>query len=159
VTAMPGMVMSIDHKSFADGKGKSFHRLYAPASGHTTQREGRSCKSCHNDPLAIGYGRGELIFKVSGNSGSWIFEPRFALNPNDNLPEDAWTGFLQEPKPPFATRDWLRPFTVAEQKRILQVGSCLSCHDEKSKVMDRALEKYEQTLAGRSKKCALEKSR
>jgi multisubunit Na+/H+ antiporter MnhB subunit len=159
VTAMPGMVMSIDHKSFADGKGKSFHRLYAPASGHTTQREGRSCKSCHNDPLAIGYGRGELIFKVSGNSGSWIFEPRFALNPNDNLPEDAWTGFLQEPKPPFATRDWLRPFTVAEQKRILQVGSCLSCHDEKSKVMDRALDNYEQTLARRSKMCALEKSR
>ena len=157
VTAMPGMVMTIDHESFGKGKGKSFHRLYAPASGHTTQRIGRSCKSCHNDPLAIGFGRGELIYKVSGNTGSWTFEPRFALNSNDNLPEDAWTGFLQEARPPFATRNWLRPFTISEQKRILEVGNCLNCHDEKSKVMDQALENYEQTLGRRSKKCVLAK--
>jgi multisubunit Na+/H+ antiporter MnhB subunit len=157
VTAMPGMVMSIDKESFEKGKGKSFHRLYAPTSGHTTQREGRSCKSCHNDPLAIGFGRGKLIYSVAGNTGSWTFEPRLALNPNDNLPEDAWTGFLKEAQPPFATRDWLRPFNVSEQKRILEVGVCLNCHDEKSKVMDQALENYEQTLVGRSKKCVLEK--
>lgn len=153
VTAMPGMVMSIDTESFEKGKGKSFHRLYAPTSGHTTQREGRSCKSCHNDPLALGFGRGELIYSVTGNTGGWKFEPRFALNPNDNLPEDAWTGFLQEAKPSFATRDWLRPFTVEEQKRVLQVGACLNCHDEKSKVMENALENWEKTLTGRSKKC------
>jgi len=156
VTAMPGMVMSIDHESFEKGKGKSFHRLYAPTSGHTTQREGRSCKSCHNDPLAIGFGRGELIYNVAGNSGNWTFEPRFVLNPNDNLPEDAWTGFLKEAQAPFATRDWLRPFNVSEQKRVLEVGTCLTCHDEKSKVMDQALENYEQTLERRSKKCVLE---
>jgi len=155
ITAMPGMVMSIDKGYFERGKGKSFHRLYAPTSGHTTQREGRSCKSCHNDPLAIGFGSGALIYKVSGNTGNWTFEPRFALNPNDNLPEDAWAGFLKESQPPFATRDWLRPFTVVEQKRILAVCGCLSCHDEKSKVMDWALENFEQTLAGRSKKCVL----
>lgn len=153
VTAMPGMVMSIDHESFAKGKGKSFHRLYAPTSGHTTQREGRSCKSCHNDPMAIGFGRGELIYTVAGNTGSWAFEPRFALNANDNLPEDAWTGFLKEAQTPNSTRSNLRPFSVAEQKRILEVGSCLNCHDEKSKVMDQALEGFEKTLARRSKKC------
>jgi quinol-cytochrome oxidoreductase complex cytochrome b subunit len=153
VTAMPGMVMSIDKESFEKGKGKCFHRLYAPTSGHTTQRGSRSCKSCHNNPLAIGFGRGELLFRISGTGGSWTFEPRFALNPNDHLPEDAWTGFLQEPKPPFATRDWLRPFSVAEQKRILEVGSCLTCHDEKSKVMDQALGDFEKTLARRCRKC------
>ncbi|HAH23377.1 MAG TPA: hypothetical protein DCL77_06425 [Prolixibacteraceae bacterium] len=156
VTAMPGMVLSIDLETFAKGKGKSFHRLYAPASGHTTQREGRSCKSCHNDPLAIGFGRGELVYKVAGNTGSWTFEPRFALNPNDHLPEDAWTGFLKEAQAPYATRTSLRPFSVAEQKHILEVGSCLSCHDEKSKVMDQALENYPQTLARRSVKCILQ---
>jgi hypothetical protein len=105
----------------------------------------------------MGFGRGELIYSVVGNKGSWTFEPRFALNPNDNLPEDAWTGFQKEAQTPFATRDWLRPLNVSEQKRILEVGSCLSCHDEKSKVMDQALENFEQTLAGRSKKCVLEK--
>ena len=73
VTAMPGMVLSIDQESFARGKGKSFHRLYAPASGHTTQRKGRSCISCHNNPLAIGYGRGVLTYQVSGKTGQWEF--------------------------------------------------------------------------------------
>lgn len=155
VTAMPGMVMTIDQESFAKGKGKSFHRLYAPTSGHTTQREGRSCHSCHNDPLAIGFGRGELIYQVTKNTGNWRFESRFELNPNDHLPEDAWIGFMKEAKPPYSTRTALRPFTVVEQKRILQVGSCLTCHDEKSKVMDQALENYPKTLGSRSVKCVL----
>ncbi|MFY9153533.1 MAG: DUF4405 domain-containing protein [Prolixibacteraceae bacterium] len=155
VTAMPGMVMTIDQQAFGSGKGKSFHRLYAPASGHTTQREGRNCKSCHNNPLAIGFGRGELKYQISGNSGKWIFESRFALNENDGLPEDAWTGFLEEAKSPHSTRTGLRPFTVAEQKRILEVGSCLTCHDEKSKVMDQALDDFEQTFARRNRKCVL----
>jgi multisubunit Na+/H+ antiporter MnhB subunit len=155
ITAMPGMVMSIDKESFEKGKGKSFHRLYAPTSGHTTQRVGRNCKSCHNDPLAIGFGRGELIYNVAGNIANWTFEPRFAMNPNDNLPEDAWTGFLKEAPAPNSTRSNLRPFSVAEQKRILEVGACLNCHEEKSKVMDQALENYEQTLARRCEKCVL----
>jgi hypothetical protein len=155
VTATPGMILSINQEPFE--KGKSFHRLYAPTSGHTTKRQGRSCKSCHNDPLAYGFGRGELIYRVAGNAGNWTFVPRFALNVNDNLPEDAWTGFLPEAKSPFATRDWLRPFNVAEQRRILLVGTCLNCHDEKTKVMNRALENFEQTLAKRSEKCVLAK--
>ena len=155
VTVLLGMVMSIDKESFERGKGKSFHRLYAPTSGHSTQREGRNCKSCHNNPLALGFGRGELLFRVLENAGSWNFEPRFAVNPNDNLPEDAWTGFLKEAQTPNSTRSNLRPFSVAEQKRILEVGSCLTCHDEKSKVMDQALENYEQTRTRRSKKCVL----
>ncbi len=157
VTAMPGMVISIDKESFEKGKGTSFHRLYAPASGHTTQKEGRSCKSCHNDPLAIGFGRGELIYQITENTGNWTFEPRFAMNPADHLPEDAWTGFLQEANAPYSTRDWLRPFNVSEQKRILEVGACLTCHEEKSKVMDQALENWEQALARRSKKCVSSK--
>ena len=155
VTAMPGMVMTIDKETFAKGKGKSFHRLYAPASGHTTQRKGRSCKSCHNDPLAIGFGRGELIYQVSGLTGRWSFASRFAVNENDHLPEDAWTGFLQEATKPNSTRTTLRPFSVTEQKRILVVGSCLTCHDEKSKVMEQALIDYPQTLERRSKFCVL----
>jgi len=155
VTAMPGMVMSIDKESFENGKGKSFHRLYAPTSGHTTQRIGRDCKSCHNNSLAIGFGRGELNYKVTGNIGRWTFEPRFALNPSDNLPEDAWVGFLKASQTPNSTRIWLRPFSVEEQKKILQVGSCLTCHDEKSKVMDSALDDFEKTLAQRSRKCVV----
>lgn len=155
VTAMPGMIMTIDHDSFAKDKGTSFHRLYAPASGHTTRREGRSCKSCHNNPLAIGFGRGELHFEISGAEGKWRFDPRFAINQQDGLPEDAWIGFLKEPLSPFATRTDLRPFSVKEQKKILQVGSCLTCHDEKSKVMERTLVNFESALSQCSDKCIL----
>jgi quinol-cytochrome oxidoreductase complex cytochrome b subunit len=155
VTAMPGMVMTIDRESFEKGTGTSFHRLFAPASGHTTVREARTCKSCHNNPLAIGFGEGELSYRISGVSGTWEFKPRFALNVNDSLPEDAWTGFLKEAEGPNSTRSWLRPFTVKEQKRILEVGSCLTCHDGKSKVMDRALEDFEQALNNRRQVCIL----
>jgi hypothetical protein len=155
VTVMPGMIMSIDQESFAKGEGLSFHRLYAPASGHTTQRAGRSCKSCHNNPLAIGYGRGELRYKVAGKTGSWSFEPRFALNKNDSLPEDSWIGFLKEGRSPYSTRSDLRPFTLKEQMRILEVGSCLTCHGEQSKVMDRALQDFEKTRAKCSNQCVL----
>jgi quinol-cytochrome oxidoreductase complex cytochrome b subunit len=153
VTAIPGMVMSIDQESFSARKENIFHRLFAPSPGHTTVREGRSCKSCHNNPLAIGYGDGELIYKISGTAGKWEFKPRFAPNKHDTLPEDAWTGFLKEANTPNSTRSDLRPFTVKEQKRILEVGSCLTCHDEKSKVMDLALEDYPGTLARRSNNC------
>ena len=154
VTAMPGMILTIDQESFAKGSGQSFHRLYAPASGHTTQREGRSCKSCHNNPLALGFGRGELRYEVSGSSGKWKFEPRFALNRIDSLPEDAWTGFLKEAVTPNSTRSDLRPFSVKEQERILEVGSCLTCHEGGSKVMVRAMIDFEKMLAERSRRCA-----
>ena len=124
VTAMPGMVLSIDKESFEKRKGKSFHRLYAPTSGHTTQRESRSCKSCHNDPLAIGFGRGELIYSVNGNAGSWTFEPRFAFNPNDNLPEDAWIGFLKEASTIFDPHH--SPAILRRRTKTNSGGGCLS---------------------------------
>ena len=153
VTAMPGMIMTIDKESFSRGAGSRFYRLFAPASGHTTQREGRSCKSCHNNPLTIGYGRGELRFDASVVGGKWTFLPRFALNSNDKLPEDAWIGFMKEAMTPYSTRSGLRPFSVQEQARILEVGSCLTCHDEKSKVMEQALEDFVLAMSKRSARC------
>jgi hypothetical protein len=146
VTAMPGMIMTIEDQ---------FYRLYAPASGHTTQREARSCKSCHNDPLALGFGREELKYEIAGVKGSWNFVARLAPNGFDNLPEDAWTGFLKVARKPYATREDLRPFNLKEQQRILEVGSCLTCHDGKSKVMVAALEDFSQTLLKRKKPCVI----
>jgi hypothetical protein len=155
VTTMPGMIMTIDHDSFEKGGGTSFHRLYAPASGHTTQRTARSCKSCHNSPLALGFGRGELHYQISGKTGKWSFEPMFELNSRDGLPEDAWTGFLKEASPPYATRDYLRPFNVREQQQILAAGSCLTCHGEKSKVADAMLTDFNTTIKRKKSQCIL----
>jgi hypothetical protein len=156
-TYINGMVLSIDEKSY-DRNSKEeeiFHRLYAPTVAHTTSRKGRGCKSCHNDPLAIGYGRGKLEFISEGKTGSWKFVPQYALNKNDGLPEDAWIGFLAESVDRTTTREGVRPFNIEEQKRILTVGTCLTCHTEGSEVMLQSLDDFDETLKRVSAKCVL----
>jgi hypothetical protein len=153
--AIPGMIMTIDKSSFdkyhEEEKEISFHRLYAPVSPHTTSIKGRDCKSCHSNPLAIGYGRGDLVYTVEDPNGKWTFSPSFAKNKYDGLAEDAWIGFLAEPNGILSTRTDFRPFTLAEQKKILTVGACLHCHDENSPIimnsLDQAFQEYLQTIS------------
>ncbi|MFP4471061.1 MAG: hypothetical protein ACLFPE_10275 [Bacteroidales bacterium] len=156
-TFINGMVLSIDMESYdpqASAK-EIFHRLYAPTAAHTTVREGRSCKSCHNDPLAIGYGRGKLEYVHEGQQGRWEFSPRFAPNKYDGLPEDAWIGFLQEPAGWTTTREGTRPFNIQEQKSMLTVGACLTCHEEDSPLMLQSLGDFEKLLKNVSEECLL----
>ena len=109
------MIISIDKNN--NGK-EIFKRLYAPTVAHTIEKESRSCKSCHSNPVAIGYGRGELTYIQVGKYGKWNFKPEFSLSKNDGLPEDAWIGFLREGIKPFSTRQNARPFTIGEQKEF-----------------------------------------
>lgn len=154
-TFVPGMVLSIDKSTYqSDIEDPSvFHRLYAPLSAHTTTTQGRSCRSCHNDPMAIGYGNGKLIYHTESGAGHWEFIPHYANNKNDGLPEDAWIAFLQEPAERFSTRTNTRPFTLEEQKSILLVGSCLTCHDEDSDLMLSTLDGIERVLEMRTVEC------
>jgi hypothetical protein len=126
---IPGMIMTLNRDPVpgdpADAVGTgSFHRLYAPSVPHTTAAAGRSCESCHLDPLALGFGRGKLELD---DAGEWVFEPTFAPA-RDGLPADAWTPFLEPARTPNATRSDARPFTPDEQRAILRVGACLGCH-------------------------------
>ncbi len=155
VGAMPGMIMTIDLQSFDKNKTSNFHRLFAPTSAHTTTLAGRSCKSCHTNPLAIGYGRGELSYKTDGKTGTWTFTPRFEMNSVDGLPEDAWIGFLKSAAEPYSTRTTLRPFSVEEQKKILEVGACLTCHNENSNVMKEGVDDYLKIRSKCTDKCLL----
>jgi hypothetical protein len=195
-TFAPGMVLTIDRgsrrpavgeqasarkwKAGASGErdgGKAggepvFRRLYARVSPHTTSKGSRSCESCHNDPVALGYGRGTLIYEHrtarprpgNGSSGQpdtarrfgeWRFTPAFEPSPYDRLPMDAWVGFLQERRGRASTRDDVRPFSVEEQKRILAVGACLTCHEGDSPVMRAALEDFAAAVRRASAKCVL----
>jgi len=153
--AIPGMILSIDRSTYPSDDSKSpdesdiiFHRLFAPAEPHTTSSKGRSCKSCHNDPLAIGYGHGELNFNIDGGKGKWIFKPQYAPNKYDGLPEDAWIAFnlnLHDGTEKsnlinLSTRTNFRPFNLEEQQRILLVGACLTCHEENTPVIAKSLE-------------------
>ncbi len=157
IPVTPGMVLTIDKKSYANTKGDSviFHRLFAPAAPHTTAAKGRNCKSCHNNPVALGFGEGELTYQVEKGKGKWNFNPTYENDTNDGLPGDAWTGFLQNRTGAVSTRTNVAPFDVEQQQRILTVGACLTCHDENSKVISLSLDNFESQIKKRSSKCIL----
>lgn len=152
-TFVSGMILTIDMASFDKKQSDIFHRLYAPTSAHTVQTIGRSCKSCHNNPLAIGYGRGDLIYDKSGSQGKWTFTSEYALLPEDGLPQDAWIGFLQNAKGVASTRTYTRPFNVEEQMRILTVGACLTCHKEQDPLMEEAIVDFQKVYNRKSAAC------
>ncbi|HKJ42645.1 MAG TPA: cytochrome b N-terminal domain-containing protein [Sunxiuqinia sp.] len=157
IPVTPGMVLTIDKKSYPNAKGDSviFHRLFAPSAPHTTGAKGRDCKSCHNNPVALGFGEGKLTYKTENGKGIWQFNPKYEDDPHDGLPGDAWTGFLQNRNGAVSTRTNVQPFNVKEQQQILTVGACLTCHQEDSKVMMESLNDFERLLRKRSSKCVL----
>lgn len=156
-TFIPGMIMTLDRSGFTENADEKilFHRLFAPTVSHTVNATGRSCISCHNDPLALGYGRGQLNYIRQGKKGSWQFTPEYVGSEYDQLPQDAWTGFLRERRDVAATRSNARPFNIAEQRRILAAGACLTCHDGNSEVMLKSLEDFDAQIARASEECVL----
>jgi len=147
---IPGMILTIKNNIVS-----KFKRLYAPSFSHTIRKEFRTCVSCHNNPLALGYGRGKLEYKISDNKGRWVFTPASAKILSDGIPEDAWIGFLKERRTGAATRTNLRPFSVIEQKRILLAGVCLTCHNPESAVIQESLIDFNSVLAKRTKSCIM----
>ncbi len=147
-TFTPGMIMNLETPNT-----NSFVRLFAPTSAHTISAQGKTCKACHNNPVALGYGRGELTYD---NTGSWNFTPQFERE-KDSLPMDAWIGFLTNDTLNKSTRSNARPFNFEEQKKILAVGACLTCHQENSGVISLILQDYHQALNRVSSQCILPK--
>lgn len=147
-TFVPGMVLTLDHP----GASTRFQRLYARTEPHTTQKGARSCTSCHNDPEALGYGKGRLVCERTTRGGRWRFTPTLPPGP-DGLPADAWIPFLGTRPGPVSTRSDVRPFSVAEQKRILAVGACLTCHDARSAPMVQSLRDFQGVLRRRRPQC------
>ncbi len=158
-TFIPGMVLTIQKNNINAGSAKNkdviFRRLFAPTFSHTITRSSRSCQSCHNNPAALGYGSGKLEYVKQGKSGKWIFTPKYPQSKYDGLPLDAWIPFLGTRKSYYATRTNVRPFTVDEQKNILTVGACLTCHKPDSEPLKLYLEKGRMPAV--SAKCILPK--
>ena len=133
-------------------KGKTeFHRFFAPISAHTVNKKGADCKTCHLNPATIGYGEGELILQ---KNGSFTFLNKYKKDKN-GLPKDAWIPFLKENKTGKATRKNARPFNITEQKKILRVGACLTCHKDNSKVVKSLMKNYAEVLKNCSSQCIL----
>ncbi|MFQ5584755.1 MAG: hypothetical protein ACE5GL_10005 [Calditrichia bacterium] len=159
-TFIPGMILTIEKGEMTAGKGNNgsalFRRLFAPTAAHTTMREGRPCQSCHNESLALGYGRGKLFLrKAASGRGSWHFKLYYDLRPEDQLPYDAWIGFLQTCEEMSSTRSNARHLNVAEQKRVLAVGVCLTCHKANPKNLVRIYSVFRDALKRTTKQCLL----
>lgn len=137
-----------------------------------------SCKPRKHDPVALGYRKGLLRFEVAGpkpaapgrgtrpservgetgsagRTGAWRFTPAQPASPHDGLPEDAWTGFLAERSGMVSTQAGARPFSAAEQQRILTVGACLTCHKGDLAVMRESVRDFPGQLRRRSGQCAI----
>ena len=156
-TFVPGMIMTVDRATKVGASPDVlFWRLYARSEPHTTRRETRSCESCHNDPEALGYGRGNLRLEKTGpGTGRWMFAPAAAAHPGDGLPADAWIPFLGTRSGKESTTEAVRPFSVEEQQRTLTVGACLTCHKADSPVMRRSVRGFDALVAARKPVCVL----
>ncbi len=157
ILVIPGMILTINKESYTHKKHDSllFRRLFASIAPHTTAVRGRSCKSCHNNPVALGFGKGKLNYVIKNGKGYWTFDSYYEESPHDGLPEDAWTGFLQNRRGMVSTRKNVFPLNVSEQEKMLTVGACLTCHKENSKVMEESLSDFRSVVKRRSKACIL----
>jgi hypothetical protein len=132
------------------GPQTRFLRAYALAVPHTTTRAGRSCASCHLDPFALGYGRGELSLVRREGGWAWRFEPTYAPS-RDRLPADAWIPFLSAEG--VATRTSLAPLERDAQLRTLAVGACLPCHDPRSPAGRAIYSRFTESIARPDARC------
>ncbi|HEY6001352.1 MAG TPA: hypothetical protein VIV57_00680, partial [Anaeromyxobacter sp.] len=137
------------------GPRTRFLRAYALAVPHTTTRAGRTCASCHQDPFALGYGRGTLALERREGHWVWRFDPAYAPSPKDGLPADAWIPF-----PPGAagaagvtTRTALAPLEREAQVRTLAVGACLPCHDPGSPAGRALYARFRESVARAGPRC------
>lgn len=132
-TFIPGMILTFDRKDYPDAppgkKGTVFRRLHAPTAAHTTSARGLDCRSCHNNAVAVGLGEGWLSVREGGSKlQNTVFHPVYPARAEDGLAEDAWTGFLGERRGMVSTRVGARPLSGDEQRKVIRVGACLSCH-------------------------------
>ncbi len=114
---MPGMIATLD---LTPARSLRLHAAIVP---HTTQREARTCLSCHADALALGLGEGHL--DLTGDAVR--FTP---TRPDPASPEhalDRWVSLFAA-IPGATTRTGGRSLDAAEQRRVLTVGACLACH-------------------------------
>jgi len=161
VPSIPGMIMTLDKSSFKgnkSGEDQKFVRWYAPNAAHTTTKTVRNCASCHINSQALGFGKGTLNYVVYGKKGHWEFISYYANSPQDSLPQDAWIGFLKDlnGKTMYSSHDYFFPLDLKEQKKMLQVGTCIHCHEKDDTFLKRLTDgNYLKMLKARKKDCVI----
>ncbi len=132
-TFVPGMNLIVNKTGHTKSMTK---QIFAATSAHTTQKVGRSCKSCHNSDEALGI--------ING----WISHPN---HPTWKTPI-GWISNNQK-KPGVGTKPGDRSFNKEEIFKIRQAGKCLECHKED----DEIFQKYEISIKNLTPQCVLSK--
>lgn len=138
-----------DIVTVVDGAGeieKSFDRFtMAAINPHTTQKEGRSCADCHSSTRTVGLGEGSLFVK-DGQVQFVPLDKGVESAAGQTVGFDAFVALDGQPLQHGSRAD-LRPFNGDELRRILQIGSCVGCHDS---YLDPAWKNYNaQTVCTR----------
>lgn len=161
VPAIPGMITTLDKSSFKgnkSGKDEKFVRWYAPNAAHTTTKTVRNCASCHINSQALGFGKGTLNYVVKSKSAHWEFTSYYANSSQDGLPQDAWIGFMKDlnGKTTYSSHDYFYPLDLKEQKKMLEVGACIHCHEKGDKFLKRLTDgNYLKMLKAKKKECII----
>jgi hypothetical protein len=158
--AIPGMIMTLDKSNFKGqklGTDYKFVRWYAPNAAHTTTKSVRDCASCHTNSQALGYGKGTLTYVIKSNKAHWEFTPYYANTPQDGLPQDAWIGFMNDlnSNTTYSSHDYFFPLDLYEQKKMLQVGACIHCHQNQAPFMKRLTSDYNKMLKTKKASCVV----
>jgi hypothetical protein len=115
----------------------------SPLNPHTTQKEARSCESCHNNPKAMGYGieGGKLyaapdtnvvmdLTDAYGNVLPSQVDTQFNAIPNLKMD---WSRFIDENNKQLQTVghhfSGSRPLNEEELSKLDRRGVCMSCHN------------------------------
>lgn len=117
-----------DFITLLDRKGGIIRKIesitWAYFEPHSTQKKGRTCESCHQNPKSLGLGyEEEKIF---------IQNPPLRLSQIINEKGETLVKF---------NRKNMRGFNRDEFTKIYKVGICLTCHKEKDKIYKKWHEK------------------
>jgi hypothetical protein len=62
---------------------------------------------------------------------------------------------MEPPRPRSTTRANARPFAPDEQRRVLHVGACLTCHEPTDTEIERIYRSFEESLARVTPACVV----
>ena len=129
---LPGMKLTLGFKPDKPAPGL-YRNLFAPLSPHSIGRKARRCEECHWNPATPGYGEGK--FELSVGNSTIRFYPDYqveAFGPFGELPQDGWIRPMDQQQSVMGHLTLTQetaPLSPLEQKRLLQVGVCLRCHE------------------------------
>lgn len=114
----------------------------APVTPHTTDRQARSCESCHTKPKSLGYGTHDgaymkafvdgVYVDVSTTTGEIVSEKaQFQIPPIKDLPMDLDQVITRDGKQlQTVGHNWplSAPLSEDQRTRMERTGTCIACH-------------------------------